>query len=83
MTDAVVEIDGLWKSYGDVSAVEALSFSVERGQVYGLLGPNGAGKSTTLRVLTGLQRASPVTAAQPAGAGRLRKEVPQARLRSS
>jgi ABC-2 type transport system ATP-binding protein len=58
MTDPVVEIDGLWKTFGEVSAVEDLSFSVERGQVYGLLGPNGAGKSTTLRVLTGLERAS-------------------------
>jgi ABC-2 type transport system ATP-binding protein len=56
--DVIVAIDGLWKSFGDVSAVEDLSFSVERGQVYGLLGPNGAGKSTTLRVLMGLERPS-------------------------
>jgi ABC-2 type transport system ATP-binding protein len=56
--DVIVAIDGLWKSFGDVGAVEDLSFSVERGQVYGLLGPNGAGKSTTLRVLMGLERPS-------------------------
>ncbi len=56
MTDAIVEVEGLWKSFGDVSAVEDLSFSVQPGQVYGLLGPNGAGKSTTLRVLLGLER---------------------------
>jgi ABC-2 type transport system ATP-binding protein len=56
MTETVVEVAGLWKTFGEVSAVEDLSFSVERGQVYGLLGPNGAGKSTTLRVLMGLER---------------------------
>ena len=52
----IVEIAGLWKTFGEVSAVEDLSFTVGRGQVYGLLGPNGAGKTTTLRVLTGLER---------------------------
>ena len=54
--DAIVEVDGLWKTFGAVSAVEDLSFAVRRGQVYGLLGPNGAGKTTTLRVLMGLER---------------------------
>jgi ABC-2 type transport system ATP-binding protein len=58
MSDTIVAVDGLWKRFGDVSAVEDLSFTVERGQVYGLLGPNGAGKSTTLRVLMGLERPS-------------------------
>ncbi len=58
MTDAIVSVDRLWKRFGAVSAVEDLSFSVERGQVYGLLGPNGAGKTTTLRVLLGLERPS-------------------------
>ena len=56
MTDAIVEVEGLWKRFGEVSAVEDLSFAVQPGQVYGLLGPNGAGKSTTLRVLMGLER---------------------------
>jgi ABC-2 type transport system ATP-binding protein len=58
VTDAIVSVDRLWKRFGAVSAVEDLSFSVERGQVYGLLGPNGAGKTTTLRVLMGLERPS-------------------------
>jgi ABC-2 type transport system ATP-binding protein len=58
MTDSVVSVDGLWKHFGAVSAVEDLSFTVERGQVYGLLGPNGAGKTTTLRILMGLERPS-------------------------
>jgi len=56
--ESVVSVDGLWKHFGDVSAVEDFSFTVDRGQVYGLLGPNGAGKTTTLRVLMGLERPS-------------------------
>lgn len=56
MSDTIVEVDGLCKRFGEVNAVDDLSFTVERGQVYGLLGPNGAGKSTTLRVLMGLER---------------------------
>lgn len=58
MGDVVVDVERLWKHFGDVSAVEDLSFRVEQGQVYGLLGPNGAGKTTTLRVLMGLERPS-------------------------
>jgi len=58
MSDPIVQVEGLWKTFGEVSAVEDLSFTVERGQVYGLLGPNGAGKTTTLRVLMGLERAT-------------------------
>jgi ABC-2 type transport system ATP-binding protein len=58
MAESIVAVDGLWKRFGDVSAVEDLSFTVERGQVYGLLGPNGAGKTTTLRILMGLERPS-------------------------
>src|SRR6516162_1684738 len=57
-SESVVVVDGLWKQFGDVSAVEDLSFSVAQGQVCGLLGPNGAGKTTTLRVLMGLERAT-------------------------
>jgi ABC-2 type transport system ATP-binding protein len=57
-TETIVAIDGLWKHFRGVSAVEDLTFRVERGQVYGLLGPNGAGKTTTLRVLMGLERPS-------------------------
>jgi ABC-2 type transport system ATP-binding protein len=55
MTSAI-QADGLIKSYGDVRALDGLSFSVEEGTVFGLLGPNGAGKSTTVKVLTTLAR---------------------------
>ena len=54
----IVAVEGLWKRFGEVTAVEDLTFSVEQGQVCGLLGPNGAGKTTTLRVLMGLELAT-------------------------
>jgi ABC-2 type transport system ATP-binding protein len=49
-----IEIQGLTKHFGDVVAVDNLSFEVEQGSVTGFLGPNGAGKTTTLRMLLGL-----------------------------
>jgi ABC-2 type transport system ATP-binding protein len=52
--EAVVSIHGLCKRYGEVVAVDALTFSLERGTITGFLGPNGAGKTTTLRMLLGL-----------------------------
>ncbi|MCU1497188.1 MAG: putative transporter ATP-binding protein [Acidimicrobiales bacterium] len=55
-TETIVAIDGLTKRFGGVTAVDDLSFEVQRGQVYGLLGPNGAGKTTALRMLMGLER---------------------------
>jgi ABC-2 type transport system ATP-binding protein len=55
MTNAI-EAAGLVKTYGDVRALEGVSFSVREGSVFGLLGPNGAGKSTTVRILTTLTR---------------------------
>jgi ABC-2 type transport system ATP-binding protein len=51
---AAIEIQGLSKRFGDISAVENLSFSTREGAVTGFLGPNGAGKTTTLRMLLGL-----------------------------
>jgi ABC-2 type transport system ATP-binding protein len=50
-----VDVHGLRKSYGQTVAVDELSFTVRRGEVFGLLGPNGAGKSTTLSVLQTLR----------------------------
>lgn len=52
----VIEVNGLTKRYGDVLAVNDLSFTVRPGTVTGFLGPNGAGKSTTLRMILGLNR---------------------------
>lgn len=52
----MIEVRRLTKRYGDVLAVDDLSFDVEPGRVTGFLGPNGAGKSTTMRVILGLDR---------------------------
>lgn len=49
----MIEVSHLVKRYGDHAAVDDLSFTVEKGQIYGFLGPNGAGKSTTMNILTG------------------------------
>ena len=51
--DAMIEVNGLTKYYGDWPAVENLSFTVNKGEILGFLGPNGAGKTTTMRILTG------------------------------
>ncbi|MEA3341180.1 MAG: ATP-binding cassette domain-containing protein [Chloroflexota bacterium] len=47
----IIRVQNLTKRYGDVTAVDDLSFEVERGEIFGLLGPNGAGKTTTIRVI--------------------------------
>src|SRR5512136_1070516 len=52
----MIEIKGLTKNYGDVRAVDNITFSVSRGEVFGLLGPNGAGKTTTIKLLTALSK---------------------------
>jgi ABC-type multidrug transport system ATPase subunit len=52
----VIESASLTKRYGDVLAVDDLSFNIEAGTITGFLGPNGAGKSTTLRMLLGLAK---------------------------
>jgi ABC-2 type transport system ATP-binding protein len=53
-----IEASGLSKRYGDVVAVDSVSFQIAKGEVVGLLGPNGAGKTTTMRMLTGFLPAS-------------------------
>jgi gliding motility-associated transport system ATP-binding protein len=54
----VIEVQHLTKRYGRVTAVEDVSFRVERGEILGFLGPNGAGKTTTMRILTGYMPAT-------------------------
>jgi ABC-2 type transport system ATP-binding protein len=51
MSESILEIENVSKRFGDVTAVDDLSFAVPRGSVFGLLGPNGAGKSTTIRMI--------------------------------
>ena len=49
----MIEVNNLVKRYGDHTAVDRLSFKIEKGKIYGFLGPNGAGKSTTMNMITG------------------------------
>jgi ABC-2 type transport system ATP-binding protein len=49
----MIEVENLFKKYGELLAVNDLSFNVEKGKIWGLLGPNAAGKTTTMRILTG------------------------------
>ena len=58
----MISVRGLTKSYGDLRAVDDLTFDVEAGKVTGFLGPNGAGKSTTMRMVIGLDRPTAGTA---------------------
>lgn len=54
--DFAIEISHLKKVFGDLAAVDDVSFSVKKGEIFGLLGPNGAGKSTIIRMLCTLSR---------------------------
>ena len=78
MNELVVQTDGLTKRYGDRLAVDSVSMTVRRGEVYGFLGPNGAGKSTTLRMMLGLIRPTAGTASVlglPAGRSEVTERV--------
>jgi ABC-2 type transport system ATP-binding protein len=52
----IIEVENLVKHYGEIKAVDGVSFSVEDGETFGLLGPNGAGKTTLMEILCGLRR---------------------------
>ena len=52
--DTIIEIRGLTRRFGDLTAVDHLDLTVARGEIFGLVGPDGAGKTTTLRMLTTL-----------------------------
>ena len=51
MGDSIIAIDNLTKSYGEIKAVDGISFRVEKGSLFAFLGINGAGKSTTLNII--------------------------------
>ena len=54
MNQSIVIVNNLSKKYDDIYAVNDISFSVNKGEIFGLLGPNGAGKTTTVEILEGL-----------------------------
>jgi ABC-2 type transport system ATP-binding protein len=54
----MIEVDHLTKYYGPITAIQDLSFTVEKGEILGFLGPNGAGKTTTMRILSGFMPAT-------------------------
>ena len=53
--DEAIRVEGLVKRFGSLTAVDQISFTVQRGEIFGILGPNGAGKTTTLEIIEGLQ----------------------------
>jgi ABC-2 type transport system ATP-binding protein len=54
--EPAVQVENLVKRFGSFTAVDGVTFSVERGEVFGILGPNGAGKTTTLEIIESLQK---------------------------
>ena len=56
--NAIVQVDGLRKTYGNTAAVDGVSFEVQEGEIFGMVGPNGAGKTTTIECLEGLRKPS-------------------------
>ena len=56
MTDYIIKVENLIKKFGDLVAVDDISFSVARGEIFGFLGPNGAGKTTTINILCTLSK---------------------------
>jgi ABC-2 type transport system ATP-binding protein len=78
LSDPVISIRGLRKSYGDVEAVRGIDLEVQRGEVFAFLGPNGAGKTTTVEILEGYRKRSSgevsVLGEDPEHAGRAWRE---------
>lgn len=54
--DIAISVENLTKQYGDLMAVNDISFDVKRGEIFAFLGPNGAGKTTTVEILVGLRK---------------------------
>src|SRR5947199_9528893 len=76
----VIEVRGLVKRYPDITAVDGITFEVNRGEVFSLLGPNGAGKTTTVEILEGLRdptegEARVLGVEVPSGYRRIRERV--------
>ena len=60
MSEHIIELTGVTKRYGTLTAVDRLDLSIRKSEVFGLLGPNGAGKSTTILMMLGLRERAAV-----------------------
>jgi len=56
--ETVIQIENLKKSFGSFEAIQDLTFSIRKGEIFGIIGPNGAGKTTTIEIIEGLQECS-------------------------
>ncbi|MDA8441460.1 MAG: ABC transporter ATP-binding protein [Peptococcaceae bacterium] len=87
MSEPVVSVQGLIKRYGNIKAVDNISFEVRKGEVFGLLGPNGAGKTTTLECLEGMRKSDSglinVKGCNPQSDGRQLRQILGVQLQSS
>jgi ABC-2 type transport system ATP-binding protein len=85
--EPIIQVEDLYKNYGDVEALRGASFAVQEGEVFGLLGPNGAGKTTTIEILEGLrtpdQGIARVCGLDPEKTGESFKEIIGAVLQST
>jgi ABC-2 type transport system ATP-binding protein len=55
---AAIQVENLWKKYGDLEAVRGISFEVRKGEIFGLIGPDGAGKTSSFEILAGVMQAN-------------------------
>ncbi len=78
MSEVIVQVENLIKSYGKIKAVNNVSFEVSRGEIFGLVGPNGAGKTTTIECIEGLRKSDSgnlkVLDLNPVSSGRLLRD---------
>jgi ABC-2 type transport system ATP-binding protein len=85
--EPIIQVEDLYKNYGEVEALRGASFAVQEGEVFGLLGPNGAGKTTTIEILEGLRTAdrgiARVCGLDPERTGESFKEIIGAVLQST
>lgn len=72
MMETILEVKNLTKKFSDFTAVNSISFAIERGEVFGVVGPNGAGKTTTIKILTTLL---PPTSGKAGTCGNLNNKI--------